>query len=99
MVFVCFMYGMFIPVLFPITLLGLFNMYVTERIGLLWFYRKPPMFDESLGNRAVSILKYAPLLMFTLGYWAVGNPQIFDAVPSIKVFSNRAGDPQHDLLP
>lgn len=37
--------------------------------------------------------------MFMLGYWAVGNRQIFDSVPSEKIFNNRPGDPKHGLLP
>lgn len=31
-VFVSFMYGMAIPALFPIAFLGIFNMYVVERL-------------------------------------------------------------------
>ena len=52
MIYVTFMYGMFIPLMFPITLFGLFNTYITEKISLIWFHRRPPMFDDSLGKRA-----------------------------------------------
>ena len=38
-VFVSFMYGMFIPILFPITLFGIFNMYVVERLCLAYYFR------------------------------------------------------------
>jgi len=39
MINISFMYGMFIPCLFPITLLGIINMYVNERIMLAYWYR------------------------------------------------------------
>jgi hypothetical protein len=93
MIYVTFMYGMFIPMLFPITLFGIVNTYITEKISLIWFNRKPPMFDSSLGDRAFTMLKYPPVLMFAMGYWAVGNCQIFESIPAEKVFNNRAGDP------
>lgn len=99
MIMVCFMYGMFIPLMFPITLLGIFNTYITEKIGLIWFYHKPPMYDESLGDRAFELLKRPPYLMFLMGYWVVGNRQIFQNSPVIKTFNNRPGDPQHPLWP
>lgn len=56
MIYVTFMYGMFLPIFFPITLFGIFNTYMTEKISLIWFYKKPPMFDESLGNQAFKLL-------------------------------------------
>jgi len=72
-VFVSFMYGMFVPLLFPIALFGIFNMYVVERLCLAYYYRKPPMYDHELNTQVLGFLRYAPLLMFLLGYWAVGN--------------------------
>jgi hypothetical protein len=90
---------MLIPIMFPICLLCLFNTYITEKISLIWLYRRPPMFDESLGKRAFDLLKRPPYLMFMMGYWAIGNRQIFDAMPAVKVFNNRPGDPKHPLYP
>jgi len=39
MINVSFMYGMFLPILFPITLFGIWNMYVNERLLLAYWYR------------------------------------------------------------
>ena len=99
MIYVTFIYGLFIPIMFPITLIGIFNTYMTEKICLIWLYRRPPMFDESLIQRTFAMLKYSPLFMFMFGYWAVGQPQIFESLSTDKVFSNRAGDPHHTLMP
>jgi hypothetical protein len=72
-VFVSFMYGMFMPILFPIALVGIINMYFVERLTLAWFYRQPPVFDGKLNTAAIKVLKTAPIGMFVLGYWALGN--------------------------
>jgi len=72
-VFVSFMYGMNIPLLFPIALFGIINMYVVERFALAYYYRKPPAYDQKLNNAALGVLKWAPLLMFMFGYWSTGN--------------------------
>lgn len=82
-VFVCFMYGLFIPVMFPICALGIFNMYVVERCALAYYYRQPPLFDEKLNKRAIDILQGAPFFMFFMSYWALGNPQVFSNQPQI----------------
>jgi len=47
-VYISFMYGLFIPVLFPIAAFGIFNMYMVEKFALLYYYRKPPMYDDKL---------------------------------------------------
>jgi hypothetical protein len=44
-VYVCFMYGMYIPIVFPITLVGIINKYFMERLLITYWYRKPPMYD------------------------------------------------------
>lgn len=72
-VYVSFMYGMFIPLLFPVALLGIFNMYVNDRLCLAFYYKRPPMYDSKLNESALSVLMYAPFACFILGYWAIGN--------------------------
>ena len=47
-VYVAFMYALFMPIIVPIALLGIFNMYCVERLALAYYYRQPPMFDEKL---------------------------------------------------
>lgn len=56
-VFVAFTYGLFMPIMFPISLIGIFNMYVVERMSLAYYYRQPPMFDEKLNARAIDLLQ------------------------------------------
>jgi len=78
MVFITFMYGAGLPILFPIALLGLFILYFTERLLVAYSYRQPPQFDEKLNKSTIEILKGAPVLYFMFGFWMFGNTQIFD---------------------
>lgn len=72
-VYVSFMYGMFMPILFLVSLLGMFNMYVVERLSLAYIFRQPPHFDATINSRAIKILKTAPMLMLLLdiGQWVI----------------------------
>jgi len=72
------MYGMMIPILFPIALLGFVNMYVNERILLAYYYKQPPKYDMELHLIAINRVKLAPLLMYLLSYWAIGNRLLFN---------------------
>ena len=56
------------------------------------------MFDDSLSKRAFRILKFAPILMFFLGYWALGNTAIFSNKSAPRVYFNRSADPQHPFI-
>jgi hypothetical protein len=38
-------YGYALPILFPITLVALINQYITDRLSLAYFYKKPPSYD------------------------------------------------------
>lgn len=92
-----FTYGLFIPVLFPIALVGIFNMYVVERLSLAYYYRQPPMFDERLNKRAIDLLQGAPILMFLMSYWAYGNRQVFfNTLPEVKEHGNDVMNTLHN---
>ena len=68
-IFVCFTYGLALPLLFPITLLAMVNMYTSERYLFAYYYRKPPLYGLAMHNGAHNILKYAPYPMILFGYW------------------------------
>lgn len=72
-VYVAFTFGLALPILFPICCLGIFNMYVAERLQFAYFYRQPTKTDNRLNNKALDVLKYAPLMMLTFGYWQLSN--------------------------
>ena len=74
LVFICFTYGLFIPIMFPIAILGLFNLYIIEKLNVAYFNHKPPTLDAKLNHQAIETLKYAPIPLFFFGYWALSNP-------------------------
>lgn len=47
-VFIAFLYGPAMPILFPIALLGLSLNYISERLRMAYSYSKPPMYDSRL---------------------------------------------------
>ena len=67
------MYGMLLPILFPIALFAFVNLYVNERLLLAYYYQQPPIYDDELIRSSITIMKGAPVLMFLMGYWALGN--------------------------
>lgn len=72
-VFVTMMYGMGLPILFPVASLSLLTLYCVEKTMLHYCYREPPMYDEKLNTNALSILTWAPCLFLSFGYWMLSN--------------------------
>ena len=75
--FVCFMYGLAIPMLFPISLMAFTVLYTMEKLTITYCFRQPPMFDEKLNESAISKMKWAPIFMMFFGYWCLSNVQLF----------------------
>ena len=73
MVFISFMYGMAIPMMFPITLVGIFSIYINERLLLAYSYQKPVAIDDKLEKISYAWYQFAPIVMFLYGYWFIGN--------------------------
>lgn len=74
--FVTFMYGLGIPVMYPIAVAQFFILYLVEKLMIYYSYRQPPMYDNKLNDRVLGLMTYAPLFMLTFGYWMVSNKQL-----------------------
>lgn len=98
LIFVCFMYAVLIPVLFPICMLALINTYLVDKLMLTYWYKRPPMYDDKIYVEALHLLRLAPLLTFALGYWALSNSQMFRNKPILRAFANQGGNPRHSLI-
>ena len=72
-VFVTFLFGFGIPILFPIATLSILVLYWTEKYALYYIYKQPPMYDASLTGDILSLLRMAPVLYFACGYWMLTN--------------------------
>jgi hypothetical protein len=75
--FVTMMYGLGLPVLFPIAAFSLFGLYCVEKLMLYYSYRMPPMYDEKLNRNALILISYAPLLFLSFGYWMFSSHQLY----------------------
>ena len=71
------MYGVGMPILFPIAAFNFFNQWIVERIIVAYVVRIPPSLDIQLTRNCIKMLEWAPLLLLFNGYWMVSNKQIF----------------------
>ena len=75
-IYVTFMYGFGIPILFPIACASMICLYFVEKTLLFYGYRMPPMYDERLSQDVLNKLQWAPVLYCFFGYWMVSNLQL-----------------------
>ena len=74
--FVTMMYGVGIPVLFPIAALSMAVLYAVEKYMVYYVYRQPPMYDQQLNNNVLTLMTYPPLLLLGFGYWMLSSKQL-----------------------
>jgi hypothetical protein len=97
-VFVAFTHGLAIPMLFPITILGILNSYIAEKLQFAYFYKQPPLLDNELNYQALTLLIYAPIIFLMKSYWLLGNTQMFfDGVTPI-IEASEIMNPKHFLF-
>jgi len=70
------MYGLGIPVLFPIAALSFLILYTIEKGMIYYAYRQPPVYDDKLNKMVLGLMTWAPLLMMGFGYWMFSNRQL-----------------------
>ena len=67
------MYGLGLPLLFPIAAASIFSQWVNERLNVAYVTKLPPSLDDKLTNNAITSLKWAPLLFCFNSYWMISN--------------------------
>jgi len=75
-VFVTFMFGFGIPILFPICAVTLFVTYLIEQSSFYYSYKLPPMYDELLSQTVLDTCMFAPLFYLGFGYWMASSRQL-----------------------
>ena len=76
--YITMMYGMGIPLLFPIAAMTTIITWVGERIMCAYIVKLPPAMGDYMTNSTISTLKFSPILLLINGFWMLSNPQIFD---------------------
>ena len=71
------MYGLGLPVLFPLTLINLIITYVVHKLATVYWNQKSNILDDTLNKNAVYYLKYGALLHVGFAYWMLTNKQMF----------------------
>jgi len=97
-VFTTFMYGLVLPWIFPVGLLTLLIDYVVEKVCIVYYYKDPPSYDNKLNDAAIYLMKWAPLLMFSVGFWMFSNRQIFENHVELSVESNPVAEKTGHVL-
>lgn len=83
--FTAMMYGLSMPILFPLAGLTIYNMRICNRVEVAWLYKLPPAMNDSITRQVMALLKFSPLFLIFNGYWIMDNQQIFNNVWSYKM--------------
>ena len=75
-IYVTMMYGVGMPVLFYYALVSFICLYLVEKFMLYYGYRKPPQYDVVLNNYVLGVMKGAPMVLLSFGYWFLPNKQL-----------------------
>lgn len=73
MISVTALFGSSLPLLYPIGVLAFLTMIVVEKLTLAYFYREPPMYDESITKSSNSVIKVILYIGLFLTSWQLGN--------------------------
>jgi hypothetical protein len=96
-VYVTLLFGIGMPILYPIAILNLSVIYLVERYVLAYYYRVPPTMDDRLVKNAMETLRFAPLVFLMNAFWMLTNQQIFaNDVSKLETSLDRM-NPNHDL--
>lgn len=79
MVVVAFMWGISMPIFFPLCAVGLWILYVTDRLRMAYYYKQPPLYSSRMTILVNKVLIYsAPFFMLIFGFWNFTNQRIFN---------------------
>jgi hypothetical protein len=79
-IYVTMLYGLGLPILFPIAIISFFIFWATERYQVAYTYQLPPAMDDKLTTNAMTLLSYTPIIFLLNGFWMIGNRQMFENV-------------------
>lgn len=98
-IYTCFMYGLALPLMFPIGALTFINIYVVEKLCVAYWYQKPPMYGPGLNASALELMRWAPVVYFAFGYWIMGNKQIFNNTAPAILYTTQPIPTDHNGWP
>ncbi|CDW71360.1 UNKNOWN [Stylonychia lemnae] len=75
--FVTMMYGLGMPILFPIAAWTYFVLYSLERVLAAYFYQLPPTFDDQMSKNALMKMRWAAIFYLFFGFWMLSSKIVF----------------------
>ena len=75
--FTTMMYGLSMPILFPLASLTIYIMRICSRVRVAWLNKLPPAMNDSLTRQVLNLLKFSPLFLIFNSYWIMDNRQLF----------------------
>ena len=69
LIYITMMYGVGLPILFPIAFLSFVITYFMDIIMIFYCYRIPPNYDSSLHLHQVYQMEWAVVIFLTFGFW------------------------------
>jgi len=78
LMYVTFMYGSGMPLLYIIALVSIFCIYWMDKISLLRWYKTPPRYSSKLMARAWMWMTPMLVIHLCLGFWMFSNSTIFE---------------------
>ena len=76
--YITMMYGLGIPLLFPLAALSFVITLIGERIQCAYIVKLPPAMGDTLTSTTIGALNFSPILLLFNGYWMLSNRQIFE---------------------
>ncbi len=70
---VTFLFAPGLPILFPIALIGITVLYVTDRLAIAYWCKKPPTYDTNISDATIQLIRFAPVMYVTMGGWLYSN--------------------------
>ena len=75
--YMTFLFGPQLPILFPVALISVACLFITERMMVAYSYIRPPMYDSTINATTIRLMMAAPLVYLFSATWMYTNQQVF----------------------
>lgn len=72
-ILVCMLYGLLMPLMFVFVFIFLVLTYTFHKLWIVYFYWKPPLYDNTLNRFFIYYVKYGALFYIMFSFWILTN--------------------------
>jgi hypothetical protein len=73
LVFMSAIYGFGMPIIHVLNLISLLLGYILDKMLVAWYFRKTPLYDDTMNLNLVYFMKWAGAIHIGVGYWMLSN--------------------------